>query len=221
MARTTGQDLVEQILRKMGNLSITTFGIYAVEAFNDAVQDIATGNFVFDFPSLEKTSSFFLPTGASSPQVTALTNWANDIWIPLHWHDLTNDLPIFVANEAVPDLDLDSAGDSTQINRYYLWGEDLLTVPAVSVTTQVQLRYISLASSISFNPTTEVVTGSSPFDRPWDEGIKLATCSRLALIVNPGMENFYQAQLSRWAQRRITQKSGALFGRQHTIWPQT
>ena len=221
MANTTGTVLINDLLLKWGNIDLTVYGKLFVGAMNDAILDFATGDYTFDLPSLEKTLTTTIPSGTTNPQKHTITGYSDEVWVPVHWHDITNDEPLIVANEGMKDLELDSSEAQTRINRYYMWGDSLYIAPNISTAIQVRLTYIGQTSALAWNETSSTVDGNSPFKTPWDEGLKLATSTRVALTLNPELEQPLQAQLSRWVQRRITQRRGERFSTEQTIWPQT
>ena len=220
MAKTSGTVLIDDLLLKWGNIDLGVYGKFFVGAMNDAILDFATGDYTFEFPELERQLTTQIPSSDTNPQIHSITDYGDKVWVPVSWHDVTNDEPLIVANEGLRDIELDSSGAQSRINRYYMWGDQMFIAPNLSSGLTVRLTYIAQSTALTWNETSASVEGNSPFKRQWDEGLKLATSTRIAPTMNPELEQGYQAQLSRWVDRRITQRGGERFSMDQTIWPQ-
>jgi hypothetical protein len=214
----TGQQLVERSLRRLGNHSISVYGQLLVDCTNEALIDLASGRDFQDFRDYQKTATYNVPAGTGGRQSISLTNWASDIWTPVHWHDETNDRPLTVANRGVREIYSDtSSSPSTEVNRYALWGNNLLIVPALSGVTEVVLLYISTTAQLSITGST--VSGSSLLPVEFDEGVILGACARASLTINPGLEPIFTKRLDRWGRHRFSPAEADLFNQQLTFGP--
>jgi hypothetical protein len=200
----TGANLVTAVLWNLGNLDLTTHGPYVVDKLNDTLLDYTGGPEFADFRTFQRTQSVTAPVSTGSIQTLAFSLWGADVWAPLAWHDLTLDELILPVD--IETLDQLSGSAASQIAAYALWGNNLVISPALSVTKNIQLRYLSSAAKpFVWDGGAGIVTGSSTLPTNYDEGLKLGATRRYATLINPALQPLWYAQEREWRRTRVSE----------------